>query len=48
MADDPLAGAVRITGADSPVDVIVGRAGWQADALARANVRTIAGVAVPS
>jgi hypothetical protein len=47
-ADDPLTGAVRIaTSEASPIDVIVGRAGWQGDAIARATERTIDGVAVP-
>jgi hypothetical protein len=47
-ADDPLAGALRITAAgESPVDLVVGRSGWQADAIARATVRTIEGLAVP-
>jgi len=47
-ADDPLAGAVRITAAgESPVDLIVGRSGWQASAIERATVRTIEGLAVP-
>jgi hypothetical protein len=43
--DDPLAGVVRLerTG-DRPVDVIVGRHGWQADAVARA---TAAGGGIP-
>ncbi len=47
-ADDPLAGVVRVTAAgDSPIDVVVGRAGWQDAAIGRATVRTIEGVAVP-
>jgi hypothetical protein len=47
-ADDPLVGAVRVTRAgDSPIDVVVGRAGWQDAAIGRATVRTIEGVAVP-
>jgi hypothetical protein len=47
-ADDPLAGAIRVTAAgDSPIDVVVGRAGWQDAAIRRAMVRTIEGVAVP-
>jgi hypothetical protein len=45
-ADDPLAGAVRITAADtSAVDVIVGRAAWQREALHRATVQIIEGAA---
>jgi hypothetical protein len=45
---DPLAGVVRLTAAaEAPVDVIVGRARWQADALGRAGVTTIAGTSVP-
>lgn len=47
-ADDPLAGAIRVTAAGaSPIDVVVGRAGWQDAAIGRATVRTIEGVAVP-
>jgi len=47
-ADDPLAGVIRVTAAgDSPIDVVVGRAGWQDAAIGRATVRTIEGVAVP-
>lgn len=47
-ADDPLAGAVRLTTPGQfPVDIIVGRAGWQRAALDRAAVQTIEGVAVP-
>jgi hypothetical protein len=47
-ADDPLAGTVRVTAAgDSPIDIVVGRAGWQDAAIDRATVRTIEGVAVP-
>jgi hypothetical protein len=47
-ADDPLAGAVRVTAAgDSPIDVVVGRAGWQDAAIGRATARMIEGVAVP-
>ena len=47
-ADDPLAGTVRVTAAgDSPIDIVVGRAGWQDAAIGRATVRTIEGVAVP-
>lgn len=47
-ADDPLAGVVRIEhGTDRPVDVIVGRAAWQADVLRRATAVQIGGAAVP-
>ncbi len=41
-ADDPLAGVVRVERAgDRPVDVVVGRAGWQSEVLARAVVTRI-------
>jgi hypothetical protein len=46
--DDPLAGVVRFTApAERPVDLVVGRAGWQADALARAANQVFAGVDLP-
>jgi hypothetical protein len=36
--DDPLAGVVRVTlGADRPVDVVVGRHGWQSRVVERAE-----------
>jgi hypothetical protein len=47
-ATDPLAGVVRVTAAvESPVDVIVGRAPWQAAVVGRATPVTIAAAAVP-
>jgi hypothetical protein len=47
-ADDPLAGAARLTAPDqSAVDVIVGRSGWQAGILERATPRSIEGELVP-
>lgn len=47
-ADDPLAGAVRVTAAgDAPIHVVVGRAAWLDDAISRATGRTIEGVAAP-
>ena len=47
-ADDPLAGAVRVTALGaSPIDIVVGRAVWQAGALERATARTIEGATVP-
>jgi hypothetical protein len=46
--DDPLAGVVRLAGADqTTLDVVVGRAAWQAEALERAGEREIEGVGVP-
>jgi hypothetical protein len=46
-AADPLAGIVRVTLADdAPVDVIVGRAGWQAETIARAARSVVEGAAV--
>jgi hypothetical protein len=37
-ADDPLAGVVRLAAAgEAPVDLVIGRAGWQARVLARAG-----------
>lgn len=49
-ADDPLAGVVRFrAGAERPVDLIVGRHGWQDEILARAEPMRIdaATIAVP-
>jgi hypothetical protein len=47
-ADDPLAGMVRVASAvEAPIDVVVGRAGWQRSAIERAPVRTVEGLAVP-
>ncbi len=47
-ADDPLAGMVRVASAvEAPIDVVVGRAGWQRAAIERAPVRTVEGLAVP-
>ncbi|HET7343370.1 MAG TPA: hypothetical protein VFL90_18025 [Methylomirabilota bacterium] len=47
-ADDPLAGVVHIEdGTAAMVDVIVGRAPWQAGVLDRATPRTIEGATVP-
>jgi hypothetical protein len=46
--DDPLAGVVRFTApGDSPVDLVVGKARWQAAALARAENRSFADVELP-
>jgi hypothetical protein len=47
-ADDPLRGVVRI-GASSaaPIDVIVGKARWQAAVLERCGAASIEGIAVP-
>ena len=46
--DDPLAGVVRFTEpAERPVDLIVGKARWQAEALARAESRIFAEVELP-
>jgi len=47
-ADDPLAGAVRLTGpGQALLDVIVGRSPWQSRVLERVAEREIEGVAVP-
>lgn len=47
-ADDPLAGTVRVASVvDAPVDVVVGRAGWQRAAIERAPARTVEGLTVP-
>jgi len=47
-ADDPLAGVVRLTtSAEPPIDLIVGRERWQAQALDRATARTIDDLVVP-
>src|SRR5437870_8010515 len=45
-ADDPLAGAVRLTG-PAMLDIIVGRAAWQARVLERASPSKIEEVSVP-
>ena len=47
-ADDPLGGVVRLVEVgESPVDVVVGKANWQARVLARATPRTIGDAVVP-
>jgi hypothetical protein len=47
-ADDPLAGVVRLTGADvTVVDLIVGRGAWQAAIVDRALPHTLEGIVVP-
>jgi predicted nucleotidyltransferase len=47
-ADDPLAGVIRfVEGGVAVVDVVVGRAGWQAAVVERAVSRVIEGVNVP-
>lgn len=45
---DPLAGVVRFESrGESPVDLVVGKRAWQAELLARAEVRTLLGVEIP-
>jgi predicted nucleotidyltransferase len=46
-ADDPLAGVVRFAEGIAAVDVVIGRAGWQAAIVERAVSRVIEGVNVP-
>lgn len=47
-ARDPLAGVVRVTRAgEPPVDLVVGREGWQARILQRAREAEIEGARVP-
>lgn len=47
-ADDPLAGVARLRrGAEFPVDVVVGKHGWQSRITERAREATIEDVAVP-
>lgn len=47
-ADDPLAGVVRLATPDeAPVDLVVGKAAWQARVLERAAPGTLAGVVCP-
>lgn len=47
-ADDPLAGVVRIAArGERNVDVVVGKHRWQRDAIARAQVRSVAGCDLP-
>ena len=46
-SDDPLAGVVRLTAADErDVDVVVGKAAWQADIVSRAQRTRIGALAV--
>lgn len=46
--DDPLAGVVRLRrGDENPVDVVIGRADWQAAAIGRARASEVDGAAVP-
>lgn len=46
--DDPLAGVVRLRASDEhPLDLIVGRTGWQAEIPARARETLVEGVLVP-
>jgi hypothetical protein len=47
-ADDPLAGVARLRPAEgAPVDVVVGRSGWQAGVVERARPATVDEVVVP-
>ncbi len=47
-ADDPLAGVVRLTASDQPpLDLVVGKAPWQAGILSRAVETAVEGVSVP-
>jgi len=47
-ADDPLAGVVRLSRPGTrSVDLVVGRAGWQREALARARLAPLPGAPVP-
>jgi hypothetical protein len=47
-ADDPLAGVVRFKRkTERDVDLVVGRSGWQADAVERAQVVPLYGVRLP-
>lgn len=47
-ATDPLQGVVRVRGTSPPpVDVVVGKARWHADVVARASMASIEGVDVP-
>jgi len=47
-ADDPLAGVVRVeTPGEPEVDVVVGRWGWQAEALERSRPVLVAGLELP-
>jgi hypothetical protein len=46
--DDPLAGVIRLTRPGSrSVDVVVGRAAWQSEALARATPRPLGAAPIP-
>lgn len=46
--DDPLRGVVRLSqGGMRPVDLVVGRAAWQAEALARAVATPVGAAAIP-
>lgn len=47
-SDDPLAGVIRVaTEGDRTVDVVVGRASWQTEAIERARPVVVAGVRLP-
>ena len=47
-ADDPLAGVVHVeAGGERDVDVVVGRAAWQAEAVERAQPVVVAGIRLP-
>jgi hypothetical protein len=47
-SEDPLAGVVRFTvEGQPPVDLIVGKSGWQREILARAQISEIDGVRIP-
>jgi hypothetical protein len=47
-ADDPLAGLVRVETPDEPeIDVVVGRWGWQTEAIERSRPVLVAGVELP-
>ena len=47
-ADDPLAGLVRIEAqGERAIDVVVGRSGWQTEAVAAAQMVDVAGMTVP-
>lgn len=47
-ADDPLAGMVRIAAkGQRPIDLVVGRPGWQEQVIRRARTATVQGVTLP-
>jgi hypothetical protein len=45
--DDPLAGVVRVSRGEASIDLILGRAAWQADLLSRSETADLRDVSLP-